>query len=457
MMDETKIGASATPLVNVTFNYINGSYTIPHINIKEASIEGVTPMSRVGDIKCVDPDSILPGKLTQLGAESNSMRGKLNPNITVEYGWKGLNNIGVFTRRLTGLITKTAYDITDDGITTVDIHFIETAVEVLQRIKFFDPRDIELAFKKEELKDRTASEKLDWLFDPNNGLSMWPLILNPSGIVLINEANKGTDNPDGKKIELNIGDNLIDLINSLCAKAEHEKVEGYNYSFERLNVKKIGSKTEIRYGWRATPDVEAGTVMDLSYMSIGTLVWKGATSTASRKQLLAFSSDLNSKTHLIHQSQDALTQKLKKFEQKDIDWINQRIRESGYEELMKNETGTWWDTSGMEVRNDLRQAMRDIIIKEQGFSQQSMNDQIKALLDANVFKATATIMGDPTIGTDHAPYYCSFYTDFTHVGGLATSFGDRYWTPTKTKHLFSEGSYKTEIELLTYPKPDKNA
>jgi len=470
MFDESKIGPNSTPFVKVTFDYGKEKITIPHINIKEATIEGATPLSRTGDIKCIDPLNILPDYLTRLGAYTNSFMGAMNPNISVEFGWRGIIGQGLVVRSVTGLITKTAFDITAEGITTVDIHFIETAVEVLQRIKFMNANDIQYIFKCEKLKNMSAGGKLSWLFDVNQSpnLSIHE-ILKRSNIKLWNVASRTDDKPDGIPLEINFGDSLIDVINSLCAKAEHTKVEGKNYSYERLKVytvydPKVGKDiSHIYYGWRGSPDIEAGFEDKFDDLPLeGKLKWKSSTSNKwengqikeSWKQILTWTSDLNTKTHIIHQAQDALTEKLRDFEQKDIDEINKGIRDRGMEEITRTESGMiFTDGRDAERRNKLRTTMTDIIKAEFGMEDKSKNNQMAAILNNNVFKATATIMGDPTIGTDYGAYERKFITDFSNVGGLGNVFGDRFWTFTKSRHIFTEGSYTTEMELLSYPPP----
>lgn len=460
-LNEANILASSYPFVEVQL----GSYIVPYNQLKEVVIEGKTAMSRKGSIKFVDAVGEWPDILMKIGADSNKVVNIRKPNLKITFGWKRLRGYYECLRSLDGMIIKSAIDLGDDGQVQISIEYIETVMSVTGAIRYLNPDDIEIIYRKKEegrpkFEDMLVSEKLTWLTSWDNGTEVCKM-LKDNKIRYTFEATN-----DDKEADLNVGfgDYLVDAINELTSKAKKSQETGKNYSYERgvCYYQDAGGgeyNTIIPYFWKAAPDETNTRPMAVfDNMTEGPVLCYKRTAGAGEKQILSFTSDLNSKTSLMMQSQDELNKKLMEFSEEDMEVINESIRENGKEGLQQKDQAGWFASKEKVEEVDRRNTARakmDKIIQSLGTETASnQNSQLKAILANNVFKGTVKIMGDPTFGTDFEPWKMAMKTNFTAVGGFGATFGNRTWALTYVKHTFSEGSFETELEMLTYPQPD---
>lgn len=465
-LDESKVTSQSFPYVSVVLGSAGDTtYTIPYQQFKEVNIEGKTNLSRKGQIKFVDVVGEWPDILIKIGAESNKPSNVRAPNIRITFGWKGLKGMTSCLAELSGMIIKSSMDITDDGQTMITLDYIETADSITSSLRFMNPNDIEAIYKAKTqsggkgcpLSNALVSDKLKWLTN-------WD---NAGGVQVIKSLKDNKiqytfeDTFDDKAVDFNVGfaDYLCDIINELTAKAQHKKVDGENYSYERGIIYVKNGITYIPYVWRKAPsesNEKPDTVLD--DMEKGpTLVWK-KTASDGEKQILSFTSDLNSKTSLMMQAQDEINKKLMDFSEQDMQYLNNMLQKKG-EDGLKDVYKPGFLCFGMskdeaDGRNTTITKVNNLLESLKSDTSDSQNDQLSAILANNVFKATVKIIGDPKMGTDYLPWNCRMATNFNSVGGFGKIFGDRRWALTYVRHMFTEGSYETELEMLAYPQPN---
>ncbi len=464
-MSEADITSASFPYVRVALG-ADKQWSIPYNQLKNVTVEGKTNMSRKGTIQFVDAIGEWPDILMKIGADSNSVRNVRRPNIFVSFGWKRLRGNYECLRSLDGMVIKSAIDLTDDGQVMISLDYRETVMSVTGTLRYLDPNDIEIIYKKKESGDfdnMTVAEKLTWLTDWDKNATSVAMELKRQKVKYSFES---TYEDKAVEIEIGFGDYLSNVINELTAKASHQKVNKQNFSYERgitYYGKYNGEEgfTFLPYVWKAAP-TEDNTEPEklLNQMVEGpTLVYK-KTAAKGEKQILGFTSDLNSKTGLMFQAQDEINKKLMSFTEEDMNMINDIIREGGMDALAKKDSTGFlcFGLSQKEAddRNRLKSEAVDVVKASKGETKSSQNSQLEAILSQNVFKSTIKIMGDPTFGTDYEPWKFKMKTNFNAVGGFGKVFGSRVWALTYTKHVFSEGSYETEMEMLAYPEPPAN-
>jgi len=464
-LNEANILASSYPYVEVQL----GAYIVPNNQLKEVVIEGKTAMSRKGTVKFVDAIGEWPDILMKIGADSNKIVNVRKPNFKVTFGWKRLRGYYECLRSLDGMIIKTAIDLTDDGQVQITIDYIETVASVTGAIRYLDPNDIEMIYDKKEkgspkFPDMLVSEKLTWLTSWDNATgsktSVWDILKNNR----IKYTFETTNDDKEADVSVGFGDYLSDVINELTSKAKKTQEKGVNYSYERgiCYYEKDGDEynTIIPYRWKAAPDeTNTDPMATFKNMTKGPVLCYKQTAGSGEKQVLSFSSDLNSKTSLMMQAQDEINKKLMAFSEEDMETVNESLRKDGERGLAARDRETGWfmpkdRQEEAERRNKARIDMQDLLRTLNQETTDNQNSQLKAILANNVFKGTVKIMGDPTFGTDFEPWKMSMKTNFSTVGGFGTTFGNREWALTYVRHVFGEGSYETELELLTYPQPD---
>jgi hypothetical protein len=404
----------------------------------------------------------------KVGAESNKITNAKKPNIFITFGWKKLKGNTECLRSLDGLMIKSSIDLTEDGQTMISLEYIETVTSVTGTIRYLDPNDIEIIYRKKEsdspkMNNMLVSEKLTWLTDWN---ASGPISRTTVAKILMDNKIKYIFEPtnDDKDVDVDVGfgDYLIDVINELTAKARHEKIKDQNFSYERGvmwtgKYNGVEDVTFIPYVWKAAPD-ENNPYPEklLGKLKEGPVLSYKKSAAKGEKQLLSFTSDLNSKTSLMMQSQDELNKKLLSFSEDDMEMLNKTFREKGVEGLNEKERSpfAWGDKRDqMDRRNRVRVEMKEVLQGLNADSSANQNSQLKAILANNVFKGTVKIMGDPTIGTDFEPWAFKMKTNFDSIGGFGKVFGQRTWALTYVKHFFKEGSFETEMEILAYPEP----
>lgn len=456
-LNEANIVSTSYPYVEVKL----GAYTVPRNQLKEVMIEGKTAMSRKGSIKFVDAIGEWPDILMKIGADSNKVVNVRKPNLSITFGWKKLRGNYECLRTLDGMIIRSAIDLTEDGQVQITIEYIETVMAITGVIRYLDPNDIMVIYTKKEegrpkFADMLVSEKLAWLTDWENGTTVSKMLKDNK----VRYTFESTNDDKDADVSVGFGDYLNDVINELTSKAKKTFREGINYSYERgVCFYDRDGNTVIPYYWKAAPDeTNSAPLATFDAMTVGPVLCYKQTAGAGEKQILSFTSDLNSKTSLMMQAQDEINKKLMSFSEEDMEVINESFRENGEQGLEEKDKAGWLASQEkrdeVDRRNQARTRMIDVLQALEFETNTSQNSQLKAILANNVFKGNIKIMGDPTFGTDFEPWKMSMQTNFSTVGGFGTTFGNRKWALTYVKHMFNEGSYETEIEILTYPQPD---
>jgi hypothetical protein len=484
-LKENQITSISQPFIRAIFNpYDTDDSKIQIANktiITSAEIEGKTKISRKGKIEIIDPEGLWPERLTTVGFISNHFTGTRLPNIKVEFGWTNVFNSNGRTTQaiesLDGLITKVEFDVTAEGITKAIIYFIETVTEILSTIRILDPNDIKTFYDDKMLFDASPVYfKLKYLF--NTDKFSFAKQLRDNGIIL--EFEKTADD-ENVKIELDWGDFIIDKINELTAKArrpgdkdkkesEHtdavyERTGAPIYTGSNISIKDNRiPESKIIYGWVETPDENSTAEQRRKIWEDTTqgptLFWKKAFNPSEGKKMIEWSSDLSSHGHLIDQAQDELTKKLTEFAEEDWKYLSERIRKDGkdYADISR---GFLESKNSFNEKVETVEQFKEIEQSIAGAATDSANNQLRAILMQNVFKGTTKILGDPFFGTSEngEAYKMRFKVDFglpvdgSNDSGTFTSLFTREWLLTNIKHIFSEGSYVTELQLLAYPDP----
>jgi len=482
------------------------SYVIKREIIQSASIEGKAPKARRGTLTFYDPEGIWPDRLANAGAYSNSIEGKGKPNLVAHFGWQGLRGKERTTeemQKITGLILKTKFSVDPDtAMTTIEISFIEAVMAWLSNLRFLDPYDMIILdqLKHDNIKNMNVGELLAYIWDNS---SIQREIQASGADVQIYFGQTGDDDGtvNGRDFKIRYGDGFIDKINEISAQAEYT-VEGEDddpdivYSYERKYkddwIDEDGNyHARIIYGWKRAALGEeedspgVGDVWSGEVVQGPTLLWKSQRLDSESKQMLTWDSDLNSKEYLTHQAQDELTKKLAQYTNSDWDALQEYLKQlsnetdggsqiSATDRLDQSQqdldnisergalgrlSARVFNNASWQMANDEnRRQLIETLVNEGGMTTRTSGDgasQIAAIIASNVFKGTATILGDPRFGTELLPYQVEMTMAFADVGEFADLF-QREWLLTNVVHKFSESGYLTEIELLSYPKQNIN-
>ena len=513
--NETRISSTTQPFFYADFfgipisNKKPATYTLDRTQILDASIEGKAPKARRGSFRFIDPTGEWPQILANAGAYSNSIEGKGFPNLMVYFGWQGLSPNDSSTEEITklsGLILKTRFSVDQDtAMTTIEVEYIEAIMSWFSNLRFLDANDMIIL---DQLKDETNNRELknmpvgDLLTYIWENSSIKADVETSGADISINFEQTGDDAAiDGRKYKIRFGDSFQSKINEISAQAKYT-VEGQNddpdiaYSYERIdkedeliiNDSGFEYKASITYGWKPAPmgESEPDTNIDSAWNRPGApeiikgpnLLWKKQSKDANSKTMITWDSDLNSKEYLIHQAQDELTKTLSQYSDSDWNALQEFIK------LAREEGGSQIDQSGIsaaykrleqqagtggakqffgrifgdaswDMTDENRMQMVETLIKETDKASGNPAAQMSAIIANNVFKGKATILGDPKFGTELLPYQIKLTMIFEDVGEFATLF-QRDWLLTNVVHKFAEGSYITELELLTYPEQNQS-
>lgn len=199
---------------------------------------------------------------------------------------------------------------------------------------------------------------------------------------------------------------------------------------------------------------------------------QGITFTADRnhtrrgyyKYLMNWSSDLSSKTYLHFMAQTELERGLKRFDTVDMEAFvealnNGKSLQDLQMEAMASPTSGAGKVLGEGFSGNIYQGLNTV--------SSGITSQMNSLVANNVFKATATIIGDPEMGHLYVPYVSGVFTEFRDVlfqqmftdqpGQTSAQYNSnlaafsRRWMITKVVHKIESGQYTTDLELMTYP------
>jgi hypothetical protein len=87
----------------------------------------------------------------------------------------------------------------------------------------------------------------------------------------------------------------------------------------------------------------------------------------------------------------------------------------------------------------------------EGYTNPSVEAQIKGILSNNVFNATVTVMGDPSLGTIYLPNQFYFYIDTSNLSGATSEMDFFRWMMKKVTHHLQEGKFTSSLELYSLP------
>ena len=268
--------------------------------------------------------------------------------------------------------------------------------------------------------------------------------------------------------------------------------------------------TEIVYDWEPTPkpgEDDANTSFEYTNNAefIGYLNWRpdnegedkyydwglgGAYDVGSgvdksrSKTMLDFNLDLSTLKALHGRIGAQLESVLTDFDEKDWEHISEAIEKNvgeinadtpiedvvfSEDDIERIDNGAWWKATGfrrlfnadadMESIEDYEERkdsyvnlLKTIDTAKSNTNESPAVSQLRALINRNVFRATCTILGDPTLGSRIEPMSAYFVSNFMTPSYFSKYFSGKGWLFQKATHKFSEdGSYHTELELLGQP------
>jgi len=182
------------------------------------------------------------------------------------------------------------------------------------------------------------------------------------------------------------------------------------------------------------------------------------------KYLINWSSDLSSKTYLHFMAQTELEKGLKKYDTVDMKEFIDALNDGKSLGDLESQAEAKPDSGVGKV---LGEGFSKNIYKGLNTVSSGITSQMNSLVANNVFKATATVIGDPEFGQEYVPYVSGVFTEFRDVsfqqmftdspGNISQMYNSnlaafsRKWMITKVIHKIEAGQYTTDLELMTYP------
>ena len=209
---------------------------------------------------------------------------------------------------------------------------------------------------------------------------------------------------------------------------------------------------------------------DATKNSKSNLGYTGGNPSSDYKMLISWQTDLASHNALIHIMQEQLSDKLSGISDADWDTFLEEVEKKGLDRY-QGKIDRVYDRRHIEEKLESKEPLSDRlsrfkrgneifqIMDEYGDDRQvsagGAIDSLRAVILVNAFTATATILGDPTLGTTFESWETLMpsYFDNTNVAdyNLSSILFDRMWSMKKTTHVFEEGNYTTEIQLMGLP------
>ena len=215
----------------------------------------------------------------------------------------------------------------------------------------------------------------------------------------------------------------------------------------------------------------------------------------AKKFLINWSSDLSSKSYLHFMATSELQKALKSYNPKVMEYVIEQLQNGATISEDGNYTVTTPSPAPGSAPKDSAAQPLDITSDGISYVQKGFSAAVKAatasasggssaqlasIVGNNMFKATATVMGDPDIGGPlFTPYKTTIRTSFdttyfqdayikettidtqgiAHVIYRAAGASDntnlnafnKVWLITKVHHKIEAGSYTTDVEMITYP------
>lgn len=462
------------------------SYVATRDIITDLNISAPAPSARRGSITIADPDGVWAQIMTFVGARSNSSRHSGKSNMKIDFGWAGLKGIkGNKIETIYALMYKTNYSLSNEGITTIEIEFIENVPGRLSSLRFYDPRDMLVVEDMVELGK--IHEMCEYLIENTSIKDQ----LEEYNIRITFEETYEDDafELDADEFKIRMGDSFVSKINELIAKAvppdkdNEDIVSSYEYDLIKNNADR--TQTTVNYYWKETPadtTEPSRDSVDRMYkrpnMVEGPiLLWKKQSAAWNEKTLISFDLDLKSMEYAWAMAQDEIDRILNQFDESDWETVQELIeRQQENKELTVTgipgkdnfnvDLGNLEERSGLfnlgsaqrfinryNRRNpgsNIQEKFNELV--EKFSSGRGVSAQAQAIINRNVFKAKATIIGDPAIGSNPflRPYNMTFFTNLTNVGEFASYF-NRRWLLESVTHRISESGFTTEIEIMGLP------
>ena len=116
--------------------------------ITSASIGGMVPMGRKGSFTIKDLTGVWPSRISDLGRYSSDMSKAPGPNMSFEFGWRGLKPNKEYSQgsqhsdKLTAFILSSKFDIGEDASITIELEFNAYSSIILSDIMAFNWNDV---------------------------------------------------------------------------------------------------------------------------------------------------------------------------------------------------------------------------------------------------------------------------------------------------------------------------
>ena len=182
---------------------------------------------RQGFVEIIDPYGWWTDQLGGVGAWRNTT--PYAANMYIDYGWTNLNFTNNKIQTVQAMMLRTGFSVTEDGVVSIRIEFVESAENLINLIQFKTLDDM-IAMDPlvhPELTNKSISDLLTYMTTLG---STGQHANNPGTISQQLKTNKITfqfaktaaDNSkygaDGRKLKVRIGDKLVDKMNELMKK-----------------------------------------------------------------------------------------------------------------------------------------------------------------------------------------------------------------------------------------------
>lgn len=355
-----------------------GSYTaLLGRDIVEADFDAETLGTRRGTINITDPLGIWPEIIAKVSAHADRA-GRGLPNIEVLFGWMDLNKYNGSEDKIQsvyGIITKTNFSLGENGVMSLTIHFVESAMDMLSNLKFLkfdDMLTVDPDSDESEIEEKLAPHAAINAIINNSSLKNKVKTSETNGddgqslTLIMDETDAGHKNKvKMKDYTVRFGDSFYDKLQSIVSKAkppanisvlgEGDPVEvnedENDYSYQIIRKKTYVPESEpdkiksiIRYGWNVVPKEaeetgeQSGDQMFPGAFRIGNLSWKkvpndmggyrtgtGTARSEVNKTALSVDIDLRSFTHLHALVQNRMNKYLNKLDDKSWERIEENL------------------------------------------------------------------------------------------------------------------------------------
>lgn len=337
-------------------------------DIVDAEFDAETLGTRRGHINITDPLGIWTEIIAKVSSHSDKV-GRGMPNIEVIFGWIDLGGDEPDKiQSVYGLVTKTNFSLGENGVMSLTIHFVESAMDMLANLRFLKFEDMlstDPDSDDNEIEDKeTPNMALNKLIN-NSSLSTKVKTAISEGdegqalTLIFDDCDDSSKNKvKMKNYSVRFGDKFYDKLQAIISKAKPPasiSIEGEDqphtvdtdandYSYKIIEKKTYVPESDdgdirsyIRYGWEVIPKEAEESPQNSDNIFpgaslIGNLFWKKATSSSMIRQYdtstsglkseinktaLSVDIDLRSFAHLHALIQGQMNKYLNKMDDKD--------------------------------------------------------------------------------------------------------------------------------------------